>query len=418
MQLPSLRRDRAIERDSADRALGVLRPGKGRWSKVEAGPPKRLRFGVLVTPHFHTLRRACDCIVCCERAMMLAFLTGTSAAQNGPVIRICPKCGALLLDDTDSCSFCSAEASEKTVFLESALIGQAIGASARSSDSSAARSTHAVAVSRSSGAAAAAAPALAPAEPEEPDWRDEVSRRLEHYRARRGHLRHDDSQSGLPFSEPVANAAAEAEQREHAEAQARAELRDRAAQRQREHERVEIRIQPELDFSASPDDRAHPQTALVPVATLAERRWAAALDAIFLGFTCAGFLGLFRSLGGEITVGNADVAVYALAAYFFYGFYISLFTVIAGSTLGMQLRGLAVVRLDGSLPDTRQLVWRSFGYLLSGATVALGFIWALWDEDRFTWQDRISQTYITAAVPLTSFDSFAAHPAMHRWAHK
>jgi len=288
------------------------------------------------------------------------------------------------------------------------------------------------------------APALAHEESEEPDWRDEVSRRLEQYRARRGHLRGDDSQSGLPFHEPqvswredarrsaaadarkaaeaaaLAEAAADAEAREHQAAQAKAEAaRARLAQRQRQTERVEIRIQPELDFSSSPDDRTHPQTALVPVASLAERRWAGALDAVFLIFTCAGFLGLFRSLGGEITAGKTDVLVYALAAYFFYGFYVSLFTVLAGSTPGMQLRGLAVVRLDGSLPDTRQLLWRSCGYILSGATLMLGFIWALWDEDRFTWQDRMSQTYVTAAVPLSDFDAFgAAAPAHHRFAHK
>lgn len=258
-------------------------------------------------------------------------------------------------------------------------------------------------------------------EANETDWRNEVSRRLEQYRARRGRLRPDDSQSGLPFHEPIADGdatetAVEAERRERAAAQVRAELRARMAQRQ--PERMEIRIQPELDFSAAPDDRAHPQTALVPVAGLAERRWAGALDAIFLGFTCAGFLGLFRSLGGEISVAKTDIVVYALAAYCFYGFYISLFTVLAGSTPGMQLRGLAVVRLDGSLPDTRQLIWRSFGYLLSGATLMFGFLWALWDEDRFTWQDRISQTYITAAVPLTSFDTLGAYPGAHRLAHK
>ncbi|MGH9687123.1 MAG: RDD family protein [Candidatus Acidiferrales bacterium] len=356
--------------------------------------------------------------------MILAFLTGTSAAQNGPVIRICPKCGALLLDDTDSCSFCSAEAAENHAFLEP------IGAAARSSASNAARSTRAIRISRGSGAAAAVAPALERTQSAEPDWRNEVSRRLEQYRARRGHLRHDDPQSGLPFHETAvsarehaiaaaeAAAAVEAEIRESAASQAKAEARLRLAQRQRQPERVEIRIQPELDFSASPDDRAHPQTALVPVASLAERRWAGALDAIFLGFTCAGFLGLFRSLGGVITVAKTDVVVYALAAYFFYGFYVSLFTVLAGSTPGMQLRGLAVVRLDGSLPDTRQLLWRSFGYLLSGATLLLGFVWALWDEDRFTWQDRISQTYVTAAVPLSDFDSFGVRSAGHRFAHK
>ncbi|MGH9738656.1 MAG: RDD family protein [Candidatus Acidiferrales bacterium] len=354
--------------------------------------------------------------------MILAFLTGTSAAQNGPVIRICPKCGALLLDDTDSCSFCSAEAAENHAFLEP------VGAAARSSASDAARSSRAIPVSRGSGAAAAVAPALERTESAEPDWRDEVSRRLEQYRARRGHLRPDDSQSGLPFHETtvstrehatvLSEAAAEAEVRERAAAQARVEARARLAQRQRQPERVEIRIQPELDFSASPDDRAHPQTALVPVASLAERRWAGALDAIFLGFTCAGFLGLFRSLGGDITIAKTDVIVYALAAYFFYGFYVPLFTILAGSTPGMQLRGLTVVRLDGSLPDTRQLLWRSFGYLLSGATLLLGFVWALWDEDRFTWQDRISQTYITAAVPLSDFDSLGVRPAAHRFAHK
>ncbi len=357
--------------------------------------------------------------------MILAFLTGTSAAQNGPVIRICPKCGALLLDDTDSCSFCSAEASEKNSFLGS--VPEPRGAAARSSRpaaANAARAAHVAATSRGTAAAVAAAPALERTESVEPDWRDEVSRRLEQYRARRGHLRRDDPQSGLPFhvseedAAAAAEAAVEAERSERLAAQAKAEARARLAERQRQPERVEIRIQPELDFSAAPDDRAHPQTALVPVASLAERGWAGSLDAIFLAFTCAGFLGLFRSLGGEITAAKTDVVVYALAAYFFYGFYVSLFTVLAGSTPGMQLRGLAVVRLDGSLPDTRQLLWRSFGYLLSGATLLLGFIWAFWDEDCFTWQDRISQTYITAAVPLSDFDSLAMRPGVHRFAHK
>jgi uncharacterized RDD family membrane protein YckC len=349
--------------------------------------------------------------------MILAFLTGTSAAQNGPVIRICPKCGALLLDDTDSCSFCSAEASEKSTFLGSAV--ESISASAPSSASAAAQPTRATAASRGTGAAAAVAPAIERTESAESDWRNEVSRRLEQYRARRGHLRHNDSQSGLPFRESVTDndTVAEAELRARLAAQVKSEARAQLAQRQRQPERVEIRIQPELDFSSSPDDRAHPQTALVPVASVAERRWAGALDAIFLAFTCAGFLGLFRSLGGEITIAKTDVVVYALAAYLFYCFYISLFTVLAGSTPGMQLRGLSVVRLDGSLPDTRQLLWRSFGYVLSGATLMLGFVWALWDEDRFTWQDRISQTYVTAAIPLSDFDSFGARPA-HRFAHK
>ena len=69
-------------------------------------------------------------------------------------------------------------------------------------------------------------------------------------------------------------------------------------------------------------------------------------------------------------------------------------------------------------PETRQLLWRSFGYVLSGATLTLGFLWALWDEDHFTWQDRISQTYITAATPVANPNAFEVPAGHHTFAHK
>jgi uncharacterized RDD family membrane protein YckC len=244
----------------------------------------------------------------------------------------------------------------------------------------------------------------------ETDWRREVARRLEDYRARRGLLRPDDVQSGLPFQEEVPLDEEEVDIRERP--------RTRPAQRQRQTERMEIYIQPEFDFANSPDDRAHPQTALVPVASLSGRRWAGTLDAFFLGLTCAGFFGLFRSLGGQMMLDKMDAFVYAAVAFLFYALYFFLFTTLAGSTPGMQLRRLTIVRLDGTLPDTRQLLWRSFGYLISGATMMLGFLWALWDEDHFTWQDRISQTYITAAEPVEDPGSVDMPPARRSFARR
>jgi uncharacterized RDD family membrane protein YckC len=249
----------------------------------------------------------------------------------------------------------------------------------------------------------------------------EVTRRLEQYRVRRSRLRPDDSQSGLPFA---AVSDLDEETREHrpahrhhvVEAPAVAVRRETPARKSgaaRTSERLEIRIQPKLDFSAASDDRSRPQNALVPVASLADRRLAGALDALFLALTCAGFGGLFHSLGGEIAFEKMDAIVCAVVAFLFYALYISIFTTLAGATPGMQLRGLTIVRLDGSLPDTRQLLWRSFGYLLSAATLMLGFLWALWDEDSFTWQDRISHTYITAAPPLSHLDAFNLHARSH-----
>ncbi len=286
------------------------------------------------------------------------------------MIRICSQCGALLLEDVEKCSFCGIPLAENGSPSEPVAVGVSAAA-------------------------------------EEPEWRREVSRRLEEYRARRHRTDPSDSQSGLPF-------AAELDLDEEVPDR----TRHRPAQRPRHSERMEIYIQPELDFSTAAEDRGRPQTALVPVASLAERRIAGILDAIFLVLTTAVFLGLFRSLGGHLELQKVDAIVYLAAFYLFYAQYFFLFTTFAGATPGMQLRGLTIVRLDGTLPDTRQLLWRSFGYLLSGATLMLGFVWALWDEDHFTWQDRISQTYITAAAPVADTGAFEPHAGHHTFAHK
>jgi len=267
------------------------------------------------------------------------------------VIRICSKCGALSLNDAENCTFCEDEVDLQPVATDSIV------------------------------------------DDREPEWQEEVSRRLEQYRVRRQRLNPDTAQSGLPFRK-THQVLEEVSERPRA----------RPAQRARHSERMEICVQPELDFSNTSSDRAHSQTALVPVADLGVRRWAGFLDALFLALTCGGFLALFHSLGGEIAFEKSDALICFLVLYLFYGLYFSLFITLAGATPGMQLRGLTVVRLDGNLPDTRQLLWRSFGYLLAGATLMLGFFWALWDEDRFTWQDRISQTYVTAAMPLVDDD--------------
>jgi uncharacterized RDD family membrane protein YckC len=332
---------------------------------------------------------------------MVLFRHWNTAAQNGPVIQICSHCGALLLEDVENCPFCDAPLADSGGNSEPVAVSVSApetrpGASGTDDDSDTTSSA-------------------------QPEWRREVSRRLEAYRVRRGRFRPNDSQSGLPFSR--AAIALEEHDREVEEIELynrqRARVLQRPVQKKTQEERVEINIQPELDFTSFPDDRAHPQTALVPVASLAERRQSGALDLLFLALTYAGFLGLFRSLGGQLVLEKVDAIVYLATFYLFYAQYFFLFTTFAGATPGMQICGLTIVRLDGSLPDTRQLLWRSFGYLLSGATMMLGFLWSLWDEDGFTWQDRISQTYVTAATPVTEPSEFQVHPAQRqRFAHK
>ncbi|MGH9710859.1 MAG: RDD family protein, partial [Candidatus Acidiferrales bacterium] len=222
---------------------------------------------------------------------------------------------------------------------------------------------------------------------EEPEWRREVARRLEVYRSRRHPSQEEEeSQPILPFNhnnspDVITTATA-----------------PRTLARLRPTQRVEIHVaQPQLDFSVVENYRLHPDGSSLPVAELANRRLAGALDAAIVFAVFIGFLGLFRSMGGQLGFVRMDFAVYAATFFLIYAIYFCLFTLFSGSTPGMHARSLSVVALDGTFPETRQLLWRSFGYLLSGAALMLGFLWALWDEDHMTWHDRISQTYISAA---------------------
>jgi uncharacterized RDD family membrane protein YckC len=131
------------------------------------------------------------------------------------------------------------------------------------------------------------------------------------------------------------------------------------------------------------------------------------LDAGLLLFSYGGMLALFWALGGRIGFNKLDAVVTAATLALFYAQYFALFTVFGGCTPGMMLCRLRVLSFDGRMPTPRQMVWRSFGYLLSAGTCFLGFLWALWDEDHLCWQDRISGTYLAPVEDLATGESSA-----------
>jgi len=236
-----------------------------------------------------------------------------------------------------------------------------------------------------------------------------VAHRLEAYRSRRRRLLPDDSQSALPFL----GGESAGEQHDDPEGGSNGSAAPRVLARHRRREHVEISIlQSELDFSAAEDAALHPQQAqsgLIPVADLSERFRAGMLDTAFLLLAYLAFLVLFGSLGGQFSFGRADTVVYLVTFFLFYAQYFALFTVFGGATPGMRLRGLDIISFNGSAPTPAQLLWRSFGYLVSAGTLSLGFLWSLWDDDHLTWQDRISQTYVTSSSAIASSEGSASH---------
>jgi uncharacterized RDD family membrane protein YckC len=286
---------------------------------------------------------------------------GQSAAQNGPLFQHCPECNSLNGEHATECYSCRA-------------------------------------------------PLAADAEPQpvavgtsESDWRSEVAQRLEAYRARRRGIAPDAAQNPFPFAEETLDG--------NEESGAEPAARPRCAGRSRPAvtpASIAIEIeQPRLDFSEADSADERPASSFHPVAEVRERVRAGALDALFIALAYAGFLGLFLWLGGEIALGKVPAAICGAALLLLYGLYLGFFTFFAGATPGMHLRGLYVVSFDGSAPNDRQLLWRSFGYLLSAGTLGMGFLWSLWDEDTLTWQDRISQTYLTSDVAAETAEQMA-----------
>ncbi len=236
----------------------------------------------------------------------------------------------------------------------------------------------------------------------EPDWKREVSNRLNAYRLRRDGGAGVGTQSALSF-EPEASVAPESVGLPPA-----AEVtvpRPKANPPRAAHsERVEILIpNRQLEIftdeteSETSRDEGRVGTALIPVAALSLRRRAAIFDALFLLLSFGGVLALFWALGGRFSFNRFDIAVLIAALGLFYAQYFSLFTVFGGSTPGMNIEHLRVVSYDGFVPTSKQMVWRSLGYLISAGTCLMGFLWAAWDDDHLCWHDRVSQTYITLA---------------------
>jgi uncharacterized RDD family membrane protein YckC len=255
----------------------------------------------------------------------------------------------------------------------------------------------------------------------EPEWRREVSDRLHAYRARRHGGAAADAQSALPFGALSARSVQEADP--PPEFAPLAPAAQSPLRRRTRTERVEISIPKHEIASTAAEIRypaaAHPGIgsaldALFPVASLRERRRAAMLDVALLLFSYGGMLALFWALGGHIGFNRLDAVVTAATLVLFYAQYFALFTVFGGSTPGMMLLRLRVVSFDGSVPSSRQMVWRSFGYLVSAGTCFLGFFWALWDEDHLCWQDRISQTYLTPIEDFAADESSACISGLPR----
>ena len=99
--------------------------------------------------------------------------------------------------------------------------------------------------------------------------------------------------------------------------------------------------------------------------------------------------------GTAIDAGNPLFTLYlALTAYAYFGYCWGR----TGQTLGMKSWRFRLVSGAGPGPITwQQTALRFLGAIVSVAACGLGYVWALFDRNGYTWHDRLSRTYLRNA---------------------
>jgi uncharacterized RDD family membrane protein YckC len=128
------------------------------------------------------------------------------------------------------------------------------------------------------------------------------------------------------------------------------------------------------------------------IAPLFDRAVAGVIDSCVCSAASALFLGVFFVMAEPELRGLQLFAFSSLLNCLCWTLYQYIFLVHRGQTLGMQFAQLEVKTFDGepAWPNERRM--RVLGLALSCASLGLGFVWSLIDEDRLGWHDRITRS--------------------------
>lgn len=151
-----------------------------------------------------------------------------------------------------------------------------------------------------------------------------------------------------------------------------------------------------LDAPAEPIARAvQTEAANRPeLAPLDRRLMAAVIDGSIV-LAVAAFLWLSLALGMQHTLAIRAAEILGASVLAIAGLaYQAFFSLMSIPTLGMRYARLSLCTFDECVPTPEQHRRRLIAMALSMAPVGLGMVWSIFDEDRLSWHDRYSQTYL------------------------
>ena len=154
-------------------------------------------------------------------------------------------------------------------------------------------------------------------------------------------------------------------------------------------------LQAALEFP-SPSPRAEPLPLPLPtVAPFRLRALGHSMDFACMMAALLVFLVPLKLAAGTVVL-NRFLLLGGLGGFLLLAvLYGVIFLYLAGATPAMKRLGIRMVDFDGMPASRPQRLWRLLGTIVSAGSFLLGFFWAVVDEERFSWHDRISKTFLT-----------------------
>jgi len=134
----------------------------------------------------------------------------------------------------------------------------------------------------------------------------------------------------------------------------------------------------------------------LPVAALGRRMLAAGVDGVLVSVATLLFALIANRIAALLPSARVLLGLGVALPAILWAAFQYVFLVYTASTPGMRLTGLRLSDFDGSTPGRSTRRWRALAMALSAASLGLGFLWCLLDEDTLCWHDRITRTYLDA----------------------
>lgn len=156
------------------------------------------------------------------------------------------------------------------------------------------------------------------------------------------------------------------------------------------------------DIQLEPEEaRIDKASEVIPRPAPMQQRLVAGVVDVAIVFLATGVFALtFAEVAEGVPHTNMRMVCMLAAGGIFWLVFQYIFLVFRRATPGMNFARLELCTFEGKATTMFERQSRAAASALSGFSLGLGYFWALVDEDRMGWHDRISRTHVRAASEI------------------